>query len=536
MEKHILKRVFPVLGSNLLSTAGPLRWRSCAAIAMLAFLNACANLPAAGVAENPATKPQSNAATPQGAAANGQSAGQPQASPTQAAMALKAVAQAQSDAAQQDAASKLISLETVQAPSLAIQTVDLPADIWERMRRGFAMPELNVDEVSLRQQWYAQRGADFYRIAERSNKYLYYILEEIERRGMPAELALLPFVESAFNPHAYSRAKAAGMWQFIPSTGKYYSLTQNAFRDDRRDVLASTRAALDYLGKLYAMFGDWHLALAAYNWGEGSVGRAIARNQAKGLGTSYADLPMPKETAQYVPKLLALKNLVQKPDDHGLKLPPIPNHPYFQSVNISRDIDVSVAARLAEVQIEDIKSLNPSINRPVILAAGNPQLLLPWDNAEVFERNLRTHTGPLASWTAWVTPIALKPAEAAKAAGMPELDFRTINNVTGRVIIKAGSSLLVPRRGANQSDVAAHVADNGQVNLQSERAPAVRARPQARTANAVRSNVSATKSPARSAVRKPVVQARSTKAPNNTKLAARPAPKPVAKAVVKPKT
>jgi membrane-bound lytic murein transglycosylase D len=300
--------------------------------------------------------------------------------------------------------------------------------------------------------------------------------------------------------------------------------------------LASTRAALDYLGKLYAMFGDWHLALAAYNWGEGSVGRAIARNQAKGLGTSYADLPMPKETAQYVPKLLALKNLVQKPDDYGLKLPPIPNHPYFQSVNISRDIDVSVAARLAEVHIEDIKSLNPSINRPVILAAGNPQLLLPWDNAEVFERNLRTHTGPLASWTAWVTPIALKPAEAAKAAGMPELDFRTINNVTGQVIIKAGSSLLVPRRGTNQSDVAAHVADTGQVNLQSERGPAVRARPQVRTANAVRSNVNATKSPARAAVRKPVVQALSTKAPNNTKPAARPAPKPVVKAVVKPKT
>ena len=166
-----------------------------------------------------------------------------------------------------------------------------PADLWERIRRGFAMPNLENDLVRDREQWYATRPDYMLRMTERSRKYLFHIVEEIERRNMPTELALLPFIESAFNPQAVSSAKAAGMWQFMPATGKDFDLKQNTFRDDRRDVLASTRAALDYLQKLYRMFGDWQLALAAYNWGEGSVGRAIARNKAAGLG---ADLQRPQ--------------------------------------------------------------------------------------------------------------------------------------------------------------------------------------------------------------------------------------------------
>jgi membrane-bound lytic murein transglycosylase D len=168
--------------------------------------------------------------------------------------------------------------------SQEVASLSTPADLWDRIRRGFAMPDLQHELVQDREQWYASRPDYMQRMTERSSKYLFHIVEELELRGMPTELALLPYIESAFNPQAVSSAKAAGMWQFMPATGNYFDLKQNAFRDDRRDVLASTRAALDYLQKLYGMFGDWHLALAAYNWGEGSVGRAIARNQKAGPG------------------------------------------------------------------------------------------------------------------------------------------------------------------------------------------------------------------------------------------------------------
>jgi membrane-bound lytic murein transglycosylase D len=344
-----------------------------------------------------------------------------------------------------------------------------PVDLWDRIRRGYAMPDLDSDLVRDREQWYATRPDYIFRMTERSKKYLFHIVEELELRNMPTELALLPFIESAFNPQAVSSAKAAGMWQFMPATGKYFELKQNAFRDDRRDVLASTRAALDYLQKLYGMFGDWHLALAAYNWGEGSVGRAIAKNQRVGLAVGYMDLNMPMETRFYVPKLQAVKNIVSRPDIFNSKLPLIENHPYFQTVTIHRDIDVALAARLAEVPLEDFKALNPSINRPVIMAAGTPQVLLPWDNAEVFQSNLESYGGGrLASWTVWVAPTTMRTADAAKRVGMSEADFRSVNAIPPRVVIKAGSSLLVPRSNTMNQDVAVKVADNGQLSLAPE--------------------------------------------------------------------
>jgi membrane-bound lytic murein transglycosylase D len=361
----------------------------------------------------------------------------------------------------------------------AIVTLAPPADIWERIRRGFAMPDLDNEIVRSQEQWYSARPDYITRMTQRSEKYMFHIVEELERRGMPSELALLPFIESAFNPQAVSSAKAAGMWQFIPSTGKHFDLKQNAFRDDRRDVLASTRAALDYLQKLYGMFGDWHLALAAYNWGEGSVGRAIARNQRAGLGTAYTDLNMPNETRNYVPKLQAVKNIVANPARFSARLPVIDNHPYFQMVDIKRDIDVELAARLAQVRVEDFRSLNPSANKPLIMAAGTPQILLPWDNAEVFTRNLAAHTGQLASWTVWTAQGTYKPAEAAKKVGMSEAELRQVNNIPGGMLIKPGSTLLIPRGAKVEDDVPEKVADNGQINLAPEivlRKMAVKAR------------------------------------------------------------
>ena len=344
-----------------------------------------------------------------------------------------------------------------------------PTDIWERIRRGFAMPDLEGPLVQDREQWYASRPDYILRMTERSRRYLFHIVEELERRDMPTELALLPFIESAFNPEAVSSAKAAGMWQFMPATGKSFDLKQNLFRDERRDVRESTRAALDYLQKLYGMFGDWHLALAAYNWGEGSVGRALARNKALGKPLTYSELNMPNETRYYVPKLQAVKNIIALPESYKVELPLIRNHPYFQSVPIERDIDVALAARLAEISLDDFKALNPSMNRPVILASGTPQILLPWDNAKVFERNLQEHSSQrLASWTAWVAPRTMKPEEAAQEVGMTIEQLRSANSIPPRMMVKAGSTLLVHRKGALDNDVTEHMADTAQLALAPE--------------------------------------------------------------------
>ena len=363
---------------------------------------------------------------------------------------------------------ELQALPETASSSHKVTEVEIPADLWIRIRRGFAMPDLQVDLVQDREQWYANRPDYIERMTARSSKYLFHIVEEIERRGMPTELALLPFIESAFNPQAVSSARASGMWQFMPRTGKDFDLKQNAFRDDRRDVLASTRAALDYLQRLYGMFGDWHLALAAYNWGEGNVGKAVNRNQRAGQPVAYTDLRMPAETRLYVPKLQAMKNLVANPQDKGIQLPSIPNHPYFQSVPLPRDMDVALVARLAEVPIEDFKALNPSAHRPVLLAGGTSQILLPWDNAEIFERNIAAYDGRLASWTVWVAPKNMKVPEAAKKVGMSEEDMRSVNKIPPRMLIKAGSALLVPRPSKQEKDVTSKVADNGQLNLAPE--------------------------------------------------------------------
>ena len=372
-------------------------------------------------------------------------------------------------------------LEYVPAPvamdplrlGVKIDLTDLKAqaDLWERVRRGFAMPDLNNDLVRTSEQWYAARPDYVARMIDRSSRYLFHIVEEVEKRGMPAELALLPFIESAFNPQAMSVAKAAGMWQFIPTTGKDFGLQQNVFRDDRRDIIASTRAALDYLEKLYELFGEWHLALAAYNWGEGNLQRAIARNQKAGLPTSFMDLRMPDETRNYVPKLQAVKNIVMQPASFALMLPPMRNHPYFLSVGIERDVDLELAAQLAGIPLAEFRTLNPQMNRPVILAAGTPQILLPYDNADRFVRAFAEHGEPYSTWTAWVAPQTMRPSEAAKRVGMSEATLRSVNSIPPKMLIKVGSTLLVPRNGAKHSDVSGHVADHATMTLAPDAPP-----------------------------------------------------------------
>jgi hypothetical protein len=275
-------------------------------------------------------------------------------------------------------------------------------DLWERVRQGFAMTDLDSDLVRKWEQYYAQRPDYVQRMTAAARATCSTSSRNSNAARCPPTWRCLPFIESAFDPQALSVARAAGMWQFMPGTGRDFELKQNLFRDDRRDILASTRAALDYLQRLHGMFNDWHLALAAYNWGQGNVQKALARNAKTGHHQDYSSLRMPEETRNYVPKLQAIKNIVARPDAFALVLPPLENHPYFISVPIERDIDVVLAARLSGLTLEQFQQLNPQLNKPVILAAGTPQVLLPYDNANLFVSGLATHRGTLASWTAWV--------------------------------------------------------------------------------------------------------------------------------------
>jgi membrane-bound lytic murein transglycosylase D len=345
------------------------------------------------------------------------------------------------------------------------------SDLWQRVRDGYAMEDLDNELVRKWEQWYARDPAYVQRMTARGGRYLFHIVEEVQRRGMPAELALLPFIESAFNPQAMSRAAASGMWQFMPATGQDFELRQNLFRDDRRDVLASTRAALDYLQRLHGLFDDWHLALAAYNWGQGNVARAIERNRRAGLPTNYDALRMPQETRDYVPKLQAVKNIVRQPEAFALALQPLENHPFFLSVAIERDIDVGLAVELAGLSLDEFQQLNPQMNKPVILAAGTPQVLLPYDNANRFVRELSAYKRPLASWTAWVAPKTLKPADAARLIGMSEGELREVNRIPQNMLVRAGSTLLVPRDEQTDADVAEHIADHARLVLSPEARP-----------------------------------------------------------------
>jgi membrane-bound lytic murein transglycosylase D len=383
------------------------------------------------------------------------------------------------EAPQEPAARSVVRENMVTGPLSAIEsaspggrppiaTLAAPSDLWDRIRRGFAMNDLDNELVRDREQWYSSRPDYIQRMTERSSRYLFHIVEEIERRNMPMELALLPFIESAFNPKAVSSARAAGMWQFMPATGQAFDLKQNIFRDDRRDVLASTRAALDYLQQLHDRFGDWHLALAAYNWGQGNVNRAITRNQRDGQATGYTDLDMPAETRQYVPKLQAVKNIIANPQTFNTELPLIGNHPFFDTVTLERDMDVALIARLSAITEQDFRELNPSLKQPMVMAAGNPHILLPWDSATTFLTNLNQYQGQLASWTVWAVPSTMSAASAAKHVGMSESELREVNNIPPRMLVRAGSSLLVPRNGKQDRDVSEQAADNGHLNLQPE--------------------------------------------------------------------
>ena len=321
--------------------------------------------------------------------------------------------------------------ETAKPPQ-AIKQIDATAgsqDVWQRVRQGFAIPDLNNDLVRKHVAYYKARPDYLQRIFDRSRLYLYHIVAEIERRGLPTELALLPMVESAFNPMAYSRAHASGLWQFIPGTGKRFELQQNWWYDGRRDIVDSTDAALDYLTKLYKIHGDWQLALASYNWGENAVSRAVAKNKKARKPTDYSHLKMPKETRQYVPKLQALKNIIADPAKYGIELTPIPNEPYFTVLTESLAVDVALAARLAEMPVEDFIALNPGLSRPFIRNEGT-RIVLPADKVAVFRDNLsKQDPGSLVSWETYHPEKGETLAKIADKFGLSVAELRRVNGI-----------------------------------------------------------------------------------------------------------
>ena len=323
----------------------------------------------------------------------------------------------------------------------------VPGDLWQRIRRGFAIPDIDNKLVEQHTAYYAARPEYLQRVFDRSRLYLYHIVEEIEKRGLPTELALLPMVESAFNPMAYSRSHASGLWQFIPGTGRRYELKQNWWYDGRRDIVDSTTAALDYLTYLYELHGDWQLALASYNWGENAVARAIAKNRAAGKPTDYEHLKMPAETRNYLPKLQALKNIITNPEPFGVRLEPIPNEPYFATYTRLVDIDVQLAAKLAEMPVEEFIALNPGFSRPLIRAAMTPRIVLPADKVDIFHENLIKLEGEsLVSWKTYYPKKGETFESIAKKHGLMLGQLKEVNGIGPRVRV-VPTMLVVPVDG-----------------------------------------------------------------------------------------
>jgi len=324
-----------------------------------------------------------------------------------------------------------------------------PGDLWDRIVRGYAVPDMQGPLVDKWERWYAERPDYVARMVERSRRYLYHIVTEVEARNMPLEIALLPIVESAFNPNALSTSRASGIWQFMPQTGKTYGLQQNWWFDSRRDVIAATSSALDYLQTLNAEFNDWQLSLAAYNWGEGNMRRAIARNRAKGLPADFASLAsMPDETRNYVPKLQAIKNIIAHPQKYGLAMADVPNAPYFTVVRTTVRMDVKRAAELAELPLDEFLALNPQHNRPVISGADEYAILLPIDKAEIFAAKLNLVAQPLVSWQAHRMKRGETLTQVASRYAMSIETLRSVNGIGPRETVPAGYALLVPMQRA----------------------------------------------------------------------------------------
>jgi len=332
--------------------------------------------------------------------------------------------------------------------------VDKPiTDLWQRIREGYAIPQQTLHSDTKKQlAWFVKHPDYIDRVVERARPYLHHIVTELEQRNMPLEIALLPVVESGYQPFAYSKGRAAGLWQFIPGTGKVYGLEQNWWYDGRRDVIASTRAAMDYLQKLHNDFGNWPLALAAYNCGEGTVGRAIRRNQKAGKATDFWSLDLPKETSAYVPKLMAVAQLIANPEQYNISLSPIDNSPFLTVVDVGSQIDLALAAKLAEMSTDEIYQLNPGFNQWATRPEGPHQLVIPIAKAELFQQGLNgLPKNERVQWTRHKIKSGESLGVIARHYKTTVAVIKQANNL-GSNTIRAGRHLLIPNASGKQSD------------------------------------------------------------------------------------
>ncbi len=348
-----------------------------------------------------------------------------------------------------------LSLNSAAPPSQVqnYQPSKAEINLWQRIYSRYEIKNENNSRSKKYEDWYSARPEYVERMMDRSQKYLFYVVGEVEKRGMPSEIALLPMIESAYNPIANSKSKAVGIWQFIPSTGRLYGLKQDWWHDKRRNVVEATNAALDYLQKLHTLFGSWDLALAAYNAGEGTVGRAIAKNRAKGLPTDYAHLKLPRETKDYVPKLQAIKNIVSNPYKYGLYIDSIPNKPYFTSVEAPAVIDADLAANLAEISYDEFLLLNAEHRRPLIRTNDKTQrLILPINVADTFVKNLSQNEKPLVSWNIYQPKHNEKIKAIANKFDMQESDLIKTNDLNPQKTIKTSTMMLVAKKEGAESN------------------------------------------------------------------------------------
>ena len=324
--------------------------------------------------------------------------------------------------------------------------------LWASLRKDFRMNEVNSELVRRHESKFAANSAYFDRTITRSKPYMYHIANEVRKRNMPAEIALLPFIESAFVTKAKSHVGASGLWQFMPATGRHYGLEKTPLYDGRHDVYAATDAALNYLQYLHGLFGDWSLALAAYNWGEGNVGRAVNRARAQGLEPIYENLRMPDETRNYVPKLLAVRNIVANPQTFGMNITEINNQPYFKSLSIDKPIDNSTIARFANISESELLTLNPGFNAPVFIPKNNRRLLLPVDSVASFEKNYRNaNPDTLLSWNVYTSRNNTSLNAIAAETGMSVAEINRLNGLGNNSLSSDRSILVAKNQAANSA-------------------------------------------------------------------------------------
>ena len=296
------------------------------------------------------------------------------------------------------------------------------------------------------ERWYSEHPVYTYRMFERTKRYIYYVVQEVKKRSMPMEIALLPIIESAYNPIARSNMKAVGLWQFIPSTGKNYGLQQDWWKDERSNVILSTNASLNYLEKLYNQFGTWELALAAYNAGEGKVGREIKRNKRRKRATDYYTISLPRETDEYVSKLIAMKHIIQNPQKYNVEVPYIPNAPYFAEVTLKEQMDIDLILKLADISSEEFELLNAHHKRPLIPKESQPTtILLPQHKVEMYNKNLMAHNESLSNWVLYKPKRKESIMKVAKKFDINLSTFKRINSLNGRVTFRKNSTVLIPK-------------------------------------------------------------------------------------------